>query len=98
MVSFRRGGLKYIATLGGTLDDGAAEPTVIHEELYDLTRDRGELQDLALERTKETQTFRALLRRYVRDTARLEQVRRTTPVTLDEETKRLLKGLGYVSH
>ena len=31
MVSFRRDGLKYIATLGGTLDDGAAEPTVIHE-------------------------------------------------------------------
>ena len=97
-MSFRRDGLKYIATLGGTLDDGAAEPTVIHEELYDLTRDRGELQDLALERTKETQTFRALLRRYVRDTARLEQVRRAAPVTLDEETKRLLKGLGYVSH
>ena len=97
MVSFRREGLKYIATLGGTLGDEVVEPTMIREELYALENDRGELEDLALELTQEKQSFRAMLRRYLKDSALSEKARRTAPVTLDDETKRLLEGLSYVS-
>ena len=97
MVSFRREGLKYIATLGGTLGDEVVEPTMIREELYALENDRGELEDLALELTQEKQSFRAMLHRYLKDSALSEKARRTAPVTLDDETKRLLEGLSYVS-
>ena len=70
---------------------------MIREELYALENDRGELEDLALELTQEKQSFRAMLRRYLKDSALSEKARRTAPVTLDDETKRLLEGLGYVS-
>lgn len=95
MVSFRRDGLKYIATL--TDEQGAAETHALEEELYDLRRDPGEREDLLLERLQQAQSFRARLRTHLSEMARLETARNTPAIALDEGTKRLLESLGYTT-
>lgn len=64
-------------------------------ELFDLERDPRELEDLAAERPEERQRMEAALRRFLDEHADPEAASATYEA--DEETRRRLAALGYVS-
>ncbi|HJS73267.1 MAG TPA: sulfatase [Vicinamibacteria bacterium] len=89
MRSFRSGNWKYIATLG---EDGG----LVHQELYDLAADPGELQDRSAGAPTEIARFQELLRAHVQIAKSLDSAEEG--VEIEPETQRLLESLGYLSH
>jgi arylsulfatase A-like enzyme/tetratricopeptide (TPR) repeat protein len=65
-----------------------------HPELYDLHRDPGELQNLVARHPVEAGQFQSLIWKVAGTQAKTEKV---TTVPLDEQTRRELESLGYVS-
>jgi arylsulfatase A-like enzyme len=95
MISFRREGLKYIATLGEP-SQSDPNPRILSEELYDLMSDPRERENLSDNRRAEITSFRKTLRAYLR-TARLRGGQ-PEQVELDPEARRMLESLGYIAH
>ena len=89
-VAIRSGGFKYIATLGAESDD------VVEEELYDLSEDPSEKNDLTEAEHPRLALFRSELRRFVTETRGAAP--RGERVILDDETKERLRSLGYITH
>jgi Tfp pilus assembly protein PilF len=65
-----------------------------HRELYDLHRDPGELQNLVDRHPEEADQFQRLIWKVAGTQGKTEKV---TTVPLDEQTRRELESLGYVS-
>jgi len=65
-----------------------------HPELYDLHRDPGELQNLITKHPAEADQFQKLLWKIAGTQGKTENV---TTVPMDEQTRRELESLGYVS-
>jgi len=65
-----------------------------HPELYDLHRDPGELQNLIAQHPAEADQFQKLLWKVAGTQGKTETV---TTVPMDEQTRRELESLGYVS-
>ena len=65
-----------------------------HPELYDLHRDPGELQNLIAQHRAEADQFQKLLWKVAGTQGKTENL---TTVPLDQQTRRELESLGYVS-
>ncbi len=94
-VSLRARNLKYIATFQGTTGDDLTIGKMVSEELYDLTADPEEKNNL--ETSDDMTAFREELR------AHLERARRFRadqekggPVVIDDEVRERLQALGYM--
>ncbi|MFQ5792873.1 MAG: sulfatase, partial [Acidobacteriota bacterium] len=100
-VSFRSEGLKYIATLAGPAGDELGATEITQEELYDLTRDPAEQNNLIAKsphRAKSLATrLRGDLRAFLDEARRLRAKRRGEEVLLDESTRERLRSLGYIN-
>ena len=94
-VSFRNNELKYVATLSGPVGDDLGVNEVSNEELYQLTSDPDEKNNLLPGDDARAQAFRAELRSFL-DTARAARsLRGSEAVELDDQTRRKLESLGY---
>jgi arylsulfatase A-like enzyme len=89
--------LKYIAWVQTELDYTGAE--LLEESLYDLSQDPMESTDLLsneADARPEAELFRRELFAYLNLASELRAAQRGESVTLDEETRRHLKSLGYI--
>lgn len=68
---------------------------VIREELFDLNNDLGEIQDVSKREESKTQELAFLLDELI-ENDRKKAVNKNTFFSMDEETKRKLKSLGYI--
>jgi arylsulfatase A-like enzyme len=94
-VALRDRGWKYIATLSGPPGDDLGVSEVEREEIYDLTRDPREHEDLSGKDVGPLNRFRAELRSFLETARTAQSMRRGEPVELDDETLEKLKSLGY---
>jgi arylsulfatase A-like enzyme len=95
-IAFRSEEFKYIATLHGSAVNELSASGVRQEELYDLTRDPSETENVMLESEHQLRFFRKELRDYFAEASTLRAARRGEAVTLDDTTLERLRALGYV--
>jgi len=99
-IAFREGDLKYIATLAGS--EGDMDTLAVHEirkeEIYKLSSDPGELQNLLENSQIDTGPYQRALRAYLEKARVLRAEREEAPRLLDEDLKEKLRSLGYVVH
>jgi len=95
-VSLRMEKYKYIATLTGPPGDDLAVDRIFREELYDLTRDPAEKQNLLSQGSRNVESFRRRLRGYLEEARRFRAGGQGGAVVLDERSRERLRSLGYV--
>lgn len=96
IVSLRRRGLKYIATMPGDFDEVTGKE-FLTEELYDLAADPGEQRNLSDVRPADVEAYRRELAAFVQKSRGVRMARGVgEPVLLDAETQSQLRALGYV--
>lgn len=97
MLAVRRGDYKYIAVVPFASFDELSLRSVIREELYDVVNDRGETKNLIEDPPVALAPFRERLKTYM-DAARHYRARHEgEPIDIDDDTRRSLEALGYVS-
>ncbi|MEE9263731.1 MAG: sulfatase, partial [Vicinamibacteria bacterium] len=99
LISLRAKDMKYIAALAEPFGDESAGAEIFREELYDLSADPGEENDLLAQNPPMLASFRRELRAYINETRKLGRfVRPGEGVTLDDETREQLRSLGYLDN
>ena len=96
-IAVRDGRLKYVLTLAGKLDDELFVSEVVKEELYDLTADPGEMQNLLPNTDSDIGALRRDARALLEKARALQANRGGQEVMLDEELTEHLKALGYIN-
>ena len=97
-VSFRNEEMKYVATLSGPVGDDLGVNEVSREELYELTSDPGEMNNLLPGDDARAQPFRAELRGFLIAALAARSLRDGDTVELNDETRRKLESLGYAHY
>ncbi len=97
-VSFHTGREKYIATLAGPAGKPLGELKIIEEELYDLTDDPSERDNLLgkPEFSGDRETFRRHVHTFLDEARRFRASHGGQEVLMDEQTRERLKTLGYI--
>ncbi len=95
-ISLRTKGQKYVVTFEIGADDEFEVAEILHEEIYDLTRDPGETRNLLDETTSDTSRHRQQLYAYLQEAREYQQGRQGEAVIPDETILERLKALGYV--
>lgn len=95
-IAFRTERFKYIATLVGPVENELAVSEIRDEELYDLSRDPAEQENLFPEAPLEVGSFRRLLRSHLDEARELRASRRGEEIVLDETLEQRLRALGYI--
>ena len=96
-VALRRQSSKYIATVTAPTTDALFEGEIVDEELYDLSVDPNE-KDNVISRAERAarRSYREELRAYLAEGHRLRSQRRGETVILDEAIRENLEALGYI--
>jgi arylsulfatase A-like enzyme len=96
-VAVRKGPLKYVATFEGDVSDPEFVSRLVKEELYDLSEDRGETNDIIAQRgRRDVQALRSEVRTFLKDVRGLRAGDRAGAIVLDEEMRDRLRALGYL--
>jgi len=95
-ISVRQNHWKYIVTYQGDIGDEAFVSKKVKEELYDLSRDEGELDNLLPGDNAEIEPLRQEALAYLEEVRRVQLGRRGEQIVIDEELKERLRALGYV--
>jgi len=96
-LALRRQDSKYIATLTAPTTDGLFDGEILSEELYDLSVDPREKDDLLSRADNRVRrAYREELRAYLAEAKRLRSERRGGTVILDEAIQERLETLGYI--
>jgi arylsulfatase A-like enzyme len=95
-ISVRREHLKYIATYSGEPGDEAFVSQLVYEELYDLSQDEGELNNLLPDTEMGIEFFRDHAETYLATVRKARAGQRGQRIVIDEELKKSLEALGYV--
>jgi len=96
-VAVRKGPLKYVATFEGDVSDPEFVSRLVKEELYDLSEDRGENNDIIAQRgRRDVQALRSEVRTFLKDVRGLRAGDRAGAIVLDEEMRDRLRALGYL--
>ena len=95
--SVRNGALKYIVTLVGKIGDEQLVSRVKKEELYDLSRDPREQNNLLPDAARDIGEMRREVRKFIEKAKVLQADRRGQEVILDESAREQLKALGYIN-
>ena len=93
-VAVRRGPLKYVATFEGEVNDPEFVSRLVKEELYDISQDRGEKNDLLGQRDAEA--LRSEVRTFLKDVRSRRASAGGGTIALDEEMRERLRALGYL--
>ena len=94
-VSLRARNLKYIATFRREPGDDLAIGEMVHEELYDLTADPEEKNNL--ETSDDMTAFREELRAHLEKARKFRAEQQSgRPVVIDETIREQLRALGYI--
>jgi arylsulfatase A-like enzyme len=96
-VAVRRGPLKYVATFEGDVSDPEFVSRLVKEELYDLSEDRGEKNDIIAQRgSSDAEGLRSEVRAFLKDVRGLRAGDGAGAIVLDEEMRDRLRALGYL--
>jgi arylsulfatase A-like enzyme len=95
-ISLRDGNLKYIMNMEDEADKGWPPTRLTREELYDLSEDPGELDDLSPQTPERLGPFRRRLRAYLAEAQKRREMQPGGEVVLDETMLERLKALGYI--
>jgi arylsulfatase A-like enzyme len=96
-VAVRRGPLKYVATFEGDVSDPEFVSRLVREELYDLSEDRGEKNDIIAQRgSSDAEGLRSEVRTFLKDVRGLRAGDRAGAIVLDEKMRDRLRALGYL--
>ena len=93
-VAVRKGPMKYVATFEGDVSDPEFVSRLVKEELYDLSADRGETNDLF--GREDAEALRSEVRSFLEDVRRLRAGDGSGAIVLDEEMRDRLRALGYL--
>jgi arylsulfatase A-like enzyme len=93
-IAIRKGPLKYVATFTGDVSDPKFVSRLVREELYDLSQDPGETNDLFGER--DTTAFQTDARQFLEEVRSRRSTDPARAIVLDEETRERLRALGYL--
>ena len=96
-VSLRDEEMKYVATLSGPVGDDLGVDVVSGEELYELTSDPKEKDNLLPGADARAQPFRNELRAFFDQARAARSLRRGDAVELDDDTRKKLESLGYTN-
>jgi len=91
-----RGDLKYVATFAGDLDDEKFVSRLVEEELYDLSADPGERQNLLPGGAAKIGSLRGQVRDYLETVRQRRTEGGGGRILLDEALEEKLRALGYV--
>jgi arylsulfatase A-like enzyme len=94
-IAVRREHWKYIANYRGDPGDVDFVSRLVGEEFYDLSQDKGELNNLPPDSEKEIELFRREAEAYLEAVRSARAGRRGERIMIDEELRRRLKALGY---
>ena len=99
MLAVRQGDLKYIAYLPLLPVEKLSLDKVLREELFDLARDPTESENLldALHPADELAPFRERLAAYIETAKVYRSEHEGSTITIDEDVRRSLEALGYVT-
>jgi len=96
-VAVRKGPLKYVATFEGEVDDPDFVSRLVKEELYDLSEDRGEENDVITQRgRRDVDSFRSEVRSFLKVVRSRRAGGSSGAIALDEEMREKLRALGYL--
>jgi arylsulfatase A-like enzyme len=95
-IAVRRDHWKYIAIYRGDHGDADFVSRLEKEELYDLSRDAGELNNLLPDTDAEIEPFRQHAEAYLETVRSSRSGRRGERIVIDEELEKRLKALGYI--
>ena len=87
--------LKYIATFTGDIDDERFVSRLVKEELYDLSRDPGEKENLLPDAADRVGPLRQHVRAYLK-VVTASRSSGGDRIVVDEELQEKLRALGYV--
>jgi len=93
-VAVRKGPLKYVATFEGDVNDPEFVSRLVREELYDLSQDRAEKNDLFGQR--DVESFRSEVRSFLKDVQSRRAGGSSGAIALDEQMREKLRALGYL--
>ncbi len=93
-VAVRGGPLKYVATFEGEVSDPDFVSRLVKEELYDLSEDRGEKNDLFGRR--EAEELRTEVRSFLKEVRAFRSSGGAGAIVLDQEMRDRLRALGYL--
>jgi arylsulfatase A-like enzyme len=96
-IAVRKGPLKYVATFEGELDDPEFVSRLVKEELYDLSEDSGEKNDIIAQRgRRDVEALRSEVRSFLKDVRSRRAGGSSGAIALDEEMREKLRALGYL--
>ena len=90
------GYLKYVATLAGEIGGEMFVSELVREELYDLSTDPGEKDNLLPARASDVGDMRSDVRDFLAVVQKRRSANPGEPVTIDKELEEKLRALGYV--
>ncbi|MFQ5793163.1 MAG: sulfatase-like hydrolase/transferase, partial [Acidobacteriota bacterium] len=96
-ISLRTEELKYIATFAGEIGDEKFVSELLREELYDLSRDPLERENLLPQALGKIGLLRREVRRFLDEARRSKAAQQGQKIVLDEELIEQLKALGYLN-
>ena len=90
------GHLKYVATFAGDVDDEQFVSRLVKEELYDLSSDSGEHENLLPDHGDQIGELRSHVRGYLELIRRRRAAGNGERIVVDDELAEKLRALGYV--
>ncbi len=96
-VAIRTEKWKYLVTIAGPPGKEPEESDIRSEELYNLTEDPMERNNLAAESSSDIEAFRRELANYLGEARKRRASRRTEDIVEDETTQERLRSLGYIN-
>ena len=90
------GHLKYVATFAGDVDDEQFVSRLVNEELYDLSSDSGEHENLLPDHGDQIGGLRSHVRGYLELIRRRRAAGNGERIVVDDELAEKLRALGYV--